>query len=174
MNTSGPRTRPATTGVLEKLFWTPTVTLSGMAMGAMPGLSATMGVALLVPFTFAMDPTSGLVLLGATNRPEILDPALLRAGRFDRQVLVDRPDKKGRVQILQVHMRKAKLAPDVDAEMLGQLLSKLHLKTGQLAVFILEAERWIRPFQTHQQRTALFNFIEQIFCRKGFHVEASD
>ena len=43
------------------------------------------------------DPPSGLVLLAATNRPEILDPALLRAGRFDRQVLVDRPDKKGRI-----------------------------------------------------------------------------
>jgi len=62
------------------------------------------------------DSSTGLVLLGATNRPEILDPALLRAGRFDRQVLVDRPDKKGRVQILQVHMRKARLAPDVDAD----------------------------------------------------------
>jgi cell division protease FtsH len=61
------------------------------------------------------------VLLGATNRPEILDPALLRAGRFDRQVLVDRPDKKGRIQILQVHMRKAKLAPDVDAEKVAAL-----------------------------------------------------
>jgi cell division protease FtsH len=61
------------------------------------------------------DSRTGLVLLGATNRPEILDPALLRAGRFDRQVLVDRPDKKGRVEILQVHMRKAKLASDVDA-----------------------------------------------------------
>lgn len=67
------------------------------------------------------DSRAGLVLLGATNRPEILDPALLRAGRFDRQVLVDRPDKKGRVQILQVHMRKAKLAPDVDAEKVAAL-----------------------------------------------------
>ena len=47
-----------------------------------------------------------MILLAATNRPEILDPALLRAGRFDRQVLVDRPDKVGRVQILQVHVRK--------------------------------------------------------------------
>ena len=47
-----------------------------------------------------------MVLLAATNRPEILDPALLRAGRFDRQVLVDRPDKAGRVEILEVHMRK--------------------------------------------------------------------
>src|SRR5436309_14775704 len=52
------------------------------------------------------DPSSGLVLLGATNRPEILDPALLRAGRFDRQILVDRPDKRGREQILAVHLRK--------------------------------------------------------------------
>jgi cell division protease FtsH len=67
------------------------------------------------------DSRAGLVLLAATNRPEILDPALLRAGRFDRQVLVDRPDKKGRVQILQVHMRKVKLAPDVDAEKVAAL-----------------------------------------------------
>ncbi|MBV8119340.1 MAG: ATP-dependent metallopeptidase FtsH/Yme1/Tma family protein, partial [Alphaproteobacteria bacterium] len=59
------------------------------------------------------DPTSGLVLLAATNRPEILDPALLRAGRFDRQVLVDRPDKRGREQILAVHLKKAKLAANV-------------------------------------------------------------
>jgi cell division protease FtsH len=61
------------------------------------------------------DPSSGIVLLAATNRPEILDPALLRAGRFDRQVLVDRPDREGRVAILGIHMRKVKLAPDVDA-----------------------------------------------------------
>jgi cell division protease FtsH len=67
------------------------------------------------------DSSTGLVLLGATNRPEILDPALLRAGRFDRQVLVDRPDKKGRIDILNVHMRKAKLAPDVDAEKVAAL-----------------------------------------------------
>jgi len=60
------------------------------------------------------DPSSGIVLLAATNRPEILDPALLRAGRFDRQVLVDRPDKKGRADILKVHIRKVKLAPAVD------------------------------------------------------------
>jgi cell division protease FtsH len=67
------------------------------------------------------DSSTGLVLLAATNRPEILDPALLRAGRFDRQVLADRPDKKGRIQILGVHLRKAKLAPDVDAEKIAAL-----------------------------------------------------
>ena len=60
------------------------------------------------------DPSKGLVLLAATNRPEILDPALLRAGRFDRQVLVDRPDKIGRVQILNVHIKKIHLAKDID------------------------------------------------------------
>jgi cell division protease FtsH len=67
------------------------------------------------------DPTVGLVLLAATNRPEILDPALLRAGRFDRQILVDRPDKTGRVQILKVHLRKIQLAADVDAGAIAAL-----------------------------------------------------
>jgi len=67
------------------------------------------------------DPSTGLVLLAATNRPEILDPALLRAGRFDRQVLVDRPNRKGRVQILNVHLKKAKLAPDVEPEKIAAL-----------------------------------------------------
>jgi cell division protease FtsH len=67
------------------------------------------------------DPSAGLVLIAATNRPEILDPALLRAGRFDRVVLVDRPEKKGRLQILQVHARKILLAPDVDLEKVAAL-----------------------------------------------------
>jgi cell division protease FtsH len=57
---------------------------------------------------------SGLVIMAATNRPEILDRALLRAGRFDRQVLVDRPDVRGREAILRVHARKVQLAPDAD------------------------------------------------------------
>ncbi|MBN9583451.1 MAG: ATP-dependent zinc metalloprotease FtsH, partial [Afipia sp.] len=67
------------------------------------------------------DPSAGVVLLAATNRPEILDPALLRAGRFDRQVLVDRPDKPGRVQILGVHLKKARLASDVSPEEIAAL-----------------------------------------------------
>jgi cell division protease FtsH len=67
------------------------------------------------------DPRQGLVLLAATNRPEILDPALLRAGRFDRQVLVDRPDKLGRLQILKVHIKRIKLAPDLDLEQIAAL-----------------------------------------------------
>jgi cell division protease FtsH len=67
------------------------------------------------------DPSSGIVLLGATNRPEVLDPALLRAGRFDRQVLVDRPDRPGRVAVLEVHTRKVKLAPGVLLEQVAAL-----------------------------------------------------
>jgi cell division protease FtsH len=68
------------------------------------------------------DPSSGLVLLAATNRPEVLDPALLRAGRFDRQILVDRPDKRGREQILAVHMKKiTKLDVDVKPEQIAAL-----------------------------------------------------
>jgi cell division protease FtsH len=62
------------------------------------------------------DPRGGIVLLAATNRPEILDPALLRAGRFDRQIVVDRPDRLGRAAIAKVHMKKVKLGPDVDAD----------------------------------------------------------
>ena len=67
------------------------------------------------------DPQSGVVLLAATNRPEILDPALLRAGRFDRQVLVDRPDKKGRIEILQVHVKKIRLSPEASVEVVASL-----------------------------------------------------
>jgi cell division protease FtsH len=60
------------------------------------------------------DTKQGVILVAATNRPEILDPALLRAGRFDRQVLVDRPDKKGREEILKIHVRNVRMADDVD------------------------------------------------------------
>jgi cell division protease FtsH len=67
------------------------------------------------------DSKSGVVLLAATNRPEILDPALLRAGRFDRQVLVDRPDKLGREQILAVHLRKVTLDSDVRPDQIAAL-----------------------------------------------------
>ncbi|MBI3184712.1 MAG: ATP-dependent zinc metalloprotease FtsH [Myxococcales bacterium] len=60
------------------------------------------------------DAKAGLIILAATNRPEILDSALMRPGRFDRQVLVDRPDKRGREMILEIHAREVKLGPDVD------------------------------------------------------------
>jgi cell division protease FtsH len=67
------------------------------------------------------DPREGVVLLAATNRPEILDPALLRAGRFDRQIVVDRPDRPGRSAILRVHAKKIRLAPDVDLDAIAAL-----------------------------------------------------
>lgn len=67
------------------------------------------------------DSSTGVVLLAATNRPEILDAALLRAGRFDRQVLVDRPDRNGRIAILQIHTRKVTLAGDVQLEQIAAL-----------------------------------------------------
>jgi cell division protease FtsH len=67
------------------------------------------------------DPSVGVILLGATNRPEILDSALLRAGRFDRQVLVDRPDHSGRLAILKVHVRRIQLAANVDLDAVAGL-----------------------------------------------------
>ena len=67
------------------------------------------------------DRSVAIVILAATNRPEILDPALLRAGRFDRQVLVDRPDRKGRIEILRIHLANLKLADDVKLEEIAAL-----------------------------------------------------
>ncbi len=67
------------------------------------------------------DPRVGVILMAATNRPEILDPALLRAGRFDRQVTVDRPDKLGRLDILKVHAKKVAMGPDADLEQIAAM-----------------------------------------------------
>jgi len=65
------------------------------------------------------DPCKGIIILAATNRPEILDPALLRTGRFDRLVVVGRPDMQGRLRILQIHARQVLLAPDVDLQVIA-------------------------------------------------------
>ena len=83
------------------------------------------------------DPSAGVVLLAATNRPEILDPALLRAGRFDRQVLVDRPDRTGRLEILRVHARKIVLAPGVDLDRVAGIT--VGLAGAELANVVNEA-----------------------------------
>ena len=97
----------------------------GRARGAFPGLGGhdereqTLNQLLVEMDGF--DSSGGLVLVAATNRPEILDPALLRAGRFDRQILVDRPDKLGRIQILKVHLKKVRLDPDADPEQIATL-----------------------------------------------------
>ncbi|MEJ2222423.1 MAG: ATP-dependent metallopeptidase FtsH/Yme1/Tma family protein, partial [Desulfobacterales bacterium] len=69
------------------------------------------------------DPNIGVILMAATNRPEILDPALLRPGRFDRQILVDRPDKQGRKEILKVHLKNVIAADDLDVEILAGMTS---------------------------------------------------
>ena len=97
----------------------------GRARGAFPGLGGhderEQTLNQLLTEMDGFDASGGLVLVAATNRPEILDPALLRAGRFDRQILVDRPDKLGRVQILKVHLKKVRLAPDADPEQIASL-----------------------------------------------------
>jgi cell division protease FtsH len=66
------------------------------------------------------DPNEGVIVLAATNRPDVLDPALLRPGRFDRQVIVPQPDVKGRLEIIKVHTRRIPLAEDVDLEVLAR------------------------------------------------------
>jgi cell division protease FtsH len=71
------------------------------------------------------DGNNGVILIAATNRPEVLDPALRRPGRFDRQVVVDRPDRSGRVEILTVHANNVKLGEDVDLELLATRTSGL-------------------------------------------------
>lgn len=88
------------------------------------------------------DPQVGVILMAATNRPEILDPALLRPGRFDRQILVDRPDKKGREDILRVHIKNVQVVDDLDIEkiaamtpgMVGADLANLVNEAALLAV----------------------------------------
>lgn len=67
------------------------------------------------------DSSSGVILLAATNRPEVLDPALLRAGRFDRQILLDKPDQRGRLQILKIHIKNVKLKEDVKLENIASM-----------------------------------------------------
>jgi cell division protease FtsH len=97
----------------------------GRARGAYPGMGGMdekeQTLNQLLAELDGFDPAVGIVLLAATNRPEILDPALLRAGRFDRQVLVDRPDRAGRAKILSVHAKKIFLAPDVKVEEVAAL-----------------------------------------------------
>jgi cell division protease FtsH len=92
----------------------------GRARGAFPGIGGhdekEQTLNQLLSEMDGFDSSVGLIILSATNRPEILDPALLRAGRFDRQVLVDRPDRKGRTDILKVHVRKVKLDLAVQLE----------------------------------------------------------
>jgi len=97
----------------------------GRARGAYPGLDGhdekEQTLNQLLSELDGFDPSQGLVLLAATNRPEVLDPALLRAGRFDRQVLVDRPDKSGRIAILDVHTRRIQIENNTSLEEIAAL-----------------------------------------------------
>jgi cell division protease FtsH len=106
------------------------------------------------------DPKVGVILMAATNRPEILDPALLRPGRFDRHVLVDRPDKLGREQILRVHIKKIKTVPDLNLEtlanmtpgMVGADLANLVNEAALLAVRRGKQEVGLAEFQEAVER----------------------
>jgi cell division protease FtsH len=97
----------------------------GRARGAFPGIGGhdekEQTLNQLLSELDGFDSSAGLVLLAATNRPEILDPALLRAGRFDRQVLVDRPDRKGRADVAKIYLKKVKLAQDVSPDEIASL-----------------------------------------------------
>ncbi len=104
------------------------------------------------------DTTAGVIILAATNRPEILDPALLRAGRFDRQVLVDKPDRVGRVQILQVHARKVKLAPGLSLEEVASLTPGF--SGADLANLVNEAA--IVATRRHAEQVTLADFTAAI------------
>ena len=104
------------------------------------------------------DTQAGVIILAATNRPEILDPALLRAGRFDRQVLVDKPDRVGRVQILQVHARKVKLAPALSLDEVASLTPGF--SGADLANLVNEAA--IVATRRHAEQVTLADFTAAI------------
>jgi cell division protease FtsH len=106
------------------------------------------------------DPQVGVILMAATNRPEILDPALLRPGRFDRHILVDRPDKKGREEILKVHLKNVPVVKNLDVEtvaamtpgMVGADLANLVNEAALLAVRRNKKKVGIREFEEAVER----------------------
>jgi cell division protease FtsH len=104
------------------------------------------------------DPRSGLILIAATNRPEILDPALLRAGRFDRQVLVDRPDRSGRLQILRVHAKKIVVTAGLDLDQIAALTPGF--SGADLANLVNEAA--LQATRSNHERVGLDDFTVAI------------
>ena len=99
-----------------------------------------------------------VIVLAATNRPEVLDPALLRPGRFDRQVLVDKPDFNGRIEILKVHIKSVKLAKDVDLQEIAKLTAGL--AGADLANIINEAA--LLAGRANQKEVSQSNFKEAV------------
>ena len=134
----------------------------GRARGAVPGLGGhdekeqTLNQLLVEMDGF--DTSSGLIILAATNRPEILDTALLRAGRFDRQVLVDRPDRKGRLEILKVHSAKVKLAADAKLDEVAGITAGF--SGADLANLVNEAA--IAATRRHAQEVTLADFTAAV------------
>ncbi len=134
----------------------------GRARGAFPGLGGhdekeqTLNQLLVEMDGF--DTSSGLIILAATNRPEILDTALLRAGRFDRQVLVDRPDRKGRLEILKVHSAKLKLAADAKLDEVAGITAGF--SGADLANLVNEAA--IAATRRHAQEVTLADFTAAV------------
>jgi cell division protease FtsH len=134
----------------------------GRARGAFPGVGGhderEQTLQQLLSELDGFDPRTGVVLLAATNRPEILDPALLRAGRFDRQVLVDRPDKEGRIQILKVHLKKITSAVDVDPATIASLTTGF--SGADLANLVNEAA--ILATRRRAEKVTLADFTQAI------------
>jgi len=104
------------------------------------------------------DPKAGVILMAATNRPEILDPALLRPGRFDRQILVDRPDKKGRADILKVHLKNVRAADSLNVEKIAGMTAGM--VGADLANLVNEAT--LLAVRRKKERVGMPEFAEAI------------
>ncbi|MCR5440494.1 MAG: ATP-dependent zinc metalloprotease FtsH [Lachnospiraceae bacterium] len=111
------------------------------------------------------DSSKGILILGATNRPEILDKALLRPGRFDRRIIVDKPDLKGRVEILKVHAKDVKMDESVDLDAIA--LATSGAVGSDLANMINEAAiNAVKEGREYVCQKDLFNAVEQVLVGK--------
>ena len=111
------------------------------------------------------DSTKGILVLGATNRPEILDKALLRPGRFDRRIIVDKPDLKGRVDILKVHAKDVKMDESVDFDAIA--LATSGAVGSDLANMINAAAiNAVKEHRAYVTQRALFDAVEQVLVGK--------
>ena len=119
------------------------------------------------------EPGTNVIVLGATNRPEILDPALLRPGRFDRRIAVNPPDRPGRVQILKIHSRGVPLAPDVD---LDRIAASIPGSTGaDIALLVNEAALFAaRRNHTKVEQSDFTDSIEKILLGAERQVVMTD
>ena len=111
------------------------------------------------------DSSKGILILGATNRPEILDKALLRPGRFDRRIIVDKPDLKGRVEILKVHAKDVKMDETVDLDAIA--LATSGAVGSDLANMINEAAiNAVKEGREFVSQKDLFAAVEQVLVGK--------